>query len=140
MLAPVLVLLHYYRGQFIGKKMSPLILYFLISLGFGLLALKAQGTALEVVNLEWLDRIIVPFIGVGAYVSKLFVPIRMSALHPYPEGLEWTGLHYVYLIFGMATLGDNYLGICNQEKQVSFWIGLFWIGTSSGITICSGGI
>ena len=126
-LAPILLLLHYYRNQLSFNRLVYVLPYFLVSILFGLLAFRSQGGALGMVDLAFIDRIIVAFNGVGTYVTKFLVPIHLSALHPYPEDISWSLFHYVNVLVGIGVLGLTVWSYVKNKRILFLGLAFFWI-------------
>lgn len=62
--------------------------FFIISLIFGMIALKAQQVSEGVISLDnysTIDKILFPFYSAAFYIIKMIVPINLSIIYPYPE-------------------------------------------------------
>lgn len=91
---PVVLLLVDY---FLARKWSWKILYekipfFLISMIFGVTALYSQGSAGAIQDIAPLftvpERLLLASTATITYIWKLFVPIHLSAMYPYPDRIE----------------------------------------------------
>ncbi|MBK8504676.1 MAG: hypothetical protein IPL46_22185 [Saprospiraceae bacterium] len=134
----VLLLLHFWHQKSSFKtlliNLGPI---FIGSFLFGLLAIKAQNEALTMIQLGLMDRLIVSNLGLFIYVLKSVLPINLSALHPYPEGLDWPGYYYLLPIFGLLffwLLGSKF----SQKPGRIFWTQFFHFNYISGIANTTG--
>jgi len=88
----ILILTDYYLEKKINlKSLLEKIPFFLLSLIFGVVALKSQGTsgATEAAPyFPFWERILLSAYGLVFYILKLFVPVHLSAFHPYPNNDE----------------------------------------------------
>jgi len=76
--------------------------FFLLSLFFGVVALRSQTTATQLApRFPFAERILFSAYGVVEYVFKFFAPVKLSAFHPYPE--YGTALTFEYY-FALAIL------------------------------------
>ncbi len=91
----VLLAIDYYKERKIDInnliEKAPL---FLLSLVFGIVALKTQGgSAMDIVpDFSFIDRFCIVCYGVVFYVVKLFVPTGLASIHYYPDNsipLPW---------------------------------------------------
>ncbi len=88
-LSVCVILIDYYAGRKLLSKNVILekIPYLVISLAFGIVAIKAQ-TSMEAIrvlnNFTWLDRIALAGYGFIQYLVKLCYPYHLSAFYPYP--------------------------------------------------------
>jgi len=105
--------------------------FFLLSLGFGLLALSIQK---ETANLPSLGDIpfyktaFYPFYGLMLYLWKAIVPVSLSSVHLYPEsaagGLPW----YVYAsILPALALAYGIRRYGRENRRLVFGVSLFVI-------------
>jgi protein O-mannosyl-transferase len=104
----VLVLLDYYTGRkFNWKTLAEKLPFFVISLIFGIIAVYSQnvkGQAPEL-KISVLERISVVSYSFVSYLLRLFVPIKLSAIYPYPMELNKTlPVFYYTSVLGVALL------------------------------------
>ena len=83
----VLILTDYFKGRKINSKvLLEKLPFILLSIGFGIVAVWAQKSsgATEVVNFDFLQRIVFACYGFIMYIVQLFFPLHLSAYYPYP--------------------------------------------------------
>jgi tetratricopeptide (TPR) repeat protein len=84
----ILLLLDYAQNRKLKRTvLIEKIPFFILSLIFGLIAIWAQdgsGAISSNADAPFIQTFLVPFYGLSAYVTKLLLPINLSALHPYP--------------------------------------------------------
>ena len=101
-----IIIIDYFAGRNLlsRKVILEKIPYLLLSLVFGILAIKAQHSidAIRIENnLTWLDRIATASYGFIQYLIKLCFPHHLSVFYPYP-GKTGTFLpYYIYSCIGL---------------------------------------
>lgn len=99
-LAPMLFLLDYYLSRKINIKMFlEKIPFFLVSIFFGVLTLythiEASDSIFEVnSNYSMLNNILISNYSIAFYFNKLFFPLNLCTIYPYPENLSVLPLKY----------------------------------------------
>ncbi len=98
----VLLCVHWYKSQQIDlKKIIPTLPYFALAFAFGMLTLQsqaAQGYIAEngaIFNL--VHRLLFVFYNFSFYIIKLFLPIHLCTLHPFPIPKDGAIPYYFYL-------------------------------------------
>lgn len=86
----VLILMDYYKGRKIDlRSLAEKIPFFLLSLLFGILAVKSQQATKSISDLalsySFTERIFLITYAVAFYIVMLFVPVKLSAMHYYPD-------------------------------------------------------
>jgi len=103
--------------------------FFAVSLAAGLLTLKAQISAEAIVDL-WnpFERVLIASKGTLLYVGKLFVPVHLSALYPYPAA-EGKGLGAeFYVAFALlAILLPAIVYLNRRNRPVLLGLAFFFI-------------
>lgn len=101
---PVMLILYYYRNKQIHKKLIfALTPFAIIAIITGIIAIYAQGEALNKMEIPFFDRFIILNYGLWFYIIKTFIPINLSAFYPYPDTIpmEWYNLP---LLTGIAAI------------------------------------
>ena len=127
----VLVLLDWYRGRkFEAKVWYEKILFFSMSLFFGLLAYRIQsgGAIAEFDQFTIIDRLVFAGYGFCMYLVKAIFPTGLSAFYPYPfaGGGSVPGYFYVMPLLALGIVGGAYLARKNRPA-VSFGIGFYLV-------------
>lgn len=92
---PVMLILDYFQNNTFSKKSWLAITPFaIIAMITGIVAIYAQGEALNKTAIPFLERCIIVNYGFCFYIIKTFVPFDLSAFYPYPNTLPfaWYGL------------------------------------------------
>jgi protein O-mannosyl-transferase len=129
----VLLLIDYYEGIKINWKVILVkIPFFIMSLGFGIIAMLAEKSINSIENPDvafpFLDRIIFACYALFTYLWKLIVPIHLSPFYPYPVKTDGTYPLMVYLspAIILALLG-LLIWKCRRNKPVVFGILFFLV-------------
>jgi tetratricopeptide (TPR) repeat protein len=90
---------------FIGRKWSlriitEKVLFFALSVTFGIVAIKAQGTAINQDYTHSFQNLFWGFYGLSMYIVKSVFPFRLSGIYPYP----YTGVRDIPLIAYISPL------------------------------------
>ena len=110
--------------------------FFAISLLFGILAVKSQDTAIQDLNplLSIYERISVLAYTLLLYFLKVFAPVKLSAMYPYP--LKTAGvLPLKYLLAPIAILLIIVFLIIYRKKLKDFFFGLFFFLITIAVVI-----
>ena len=102
--------------------------FFAVSLVCGLLTLKAQISAEAIDNL-WnpFERVLIASKGTLLYIGKLFVPVHLSALYPYPVVGQGLGPDF-YAAFALLAVLLSAIVIQNRRNRpVLFGLAFFFI-------------
>jgi hypothetical protein len=107
--------------------------FFSLSVGFGVLAIYAQGVNINIiedvheVQLNWIDKIAVAGYGFLQYLIKLVIPINLTPFYEYPRGDKFNLplKFYIYTVFVIIGLVTFFLKL---YKKPTFLFGsLFFI-------------
>jgi tetratricopeptide (TPR) repeat protein len=103
----LLVIIDYLQNRKISMKtLLEKVPYFVVSVIFGMLTIKAQSQAEAITDFEKytiIQRMLFACYGLMMYLVKMIVPTGLSAMHPYPKTA--VGLSAVYLISPVVVLG-----------------------------------
>lgn len=117
----------FFKRKFSAKMVNEKIPFFILSLIFGVIAVKAQGSA---VVYNYSDIFHTPFWGTYAlcmYLIKFILPIHLSGLYPYPSTPDRTIPIIVYLSpIAIITLGVVIYKLFRHSRFVMFGI-LFFV-------------
>lgn len=133
-LSLVLLLIDFYYGRkFTMKIIAEKIPFFVLSVIFGILAIKAQGSQ-SAINENYYSNFTSLFFGsygLLIYLWKLVLPIKLSGAYPYPLNPDRSMPSYFYLMpFIIGILLFIFYKIFKKEKK--FWFGiLFFVATIS---------
>lgn len=72
------------KKPFSKKSLLEKIPFFVLALAFGIVAIFAQRTGGAIKEVAWYYRFPVACYGYAIYILKLFLPIRLAAMYPYP--------------------------------------------------------
>jgi len=103
--------------------------FFAVSLACGLLTLKAQVSA-EAIDDRFhpFERVLIASKGTLLYVEKLFAPVHLSALYPYPAaGGKGLGTDYTVAFALVAVLLPAIVFLARRNRPVLFGIAFFFI-------------
>jgi len=105
--------------------------FFLVSLVGGALTIVAQKSAGAVAAPhQWtpFQKILFASYGTVMYVAKLFVPVRLSAIYPYPTvaGVP-LGLEYYVAFAVLVILLPTIVYLCRRNRVVLFGLAFFFI-------------
>jgi tetratricopeptide (TPR) repeat protein len=124
----ILVIIDYLQNRKISMKTliekAP---YFVVSIIFGILTIKAQSQAEAITDFEKytiVQRMLFACYGLMMYLVKMFVPTGLSAMHPYPKIAG--GLSAIYLISPVVVLGLIAAAIASLRKTRVLAFGLLF--------------
>ena len=133
-LAVTIILADYiYKRKLLSLRViAEKIPFLILALIFGLIAIEAQkqGNALQVVNGNPLSQQIpVAFYGFTMYLLKLFMPLNLSAVYPYPDIIHHTVPAFFWLggIVFAGFLFAIYKAYKAQNRNVVFGLMFFLI-------------
>jgi len=132
-LAVTLVLIDYFRGRkLIDKKLIlEKIPFFILALVFGLIAVGAQQSEalVDEQGYDFIQRIAIASYALVMYILQLFLPLKLSAIYPYPDIIRQTltPVYYFMIIPAAATVFLFYFLIKNKKKELVFALGFFLI-------------
>ncbi|MEI6681702.1 MAG: tetratricopeptide repeat protein [Bacteroidota bacterium] len=91
------LLFDYFRGRKFDKTaILEKIPFFIVSLLFGLLAIRAQGTGINK-EIEVVTNILYGWYGLLLYLLKLVLPVNLSGSYPYPSNTLKQVPYYLYI-------------------------------------------
>ena len=132
----ILIAIDFYQGRkFSVKMIVEKIPFLLLSILFGILAIKSQQSTESISDLSLsypiIDRIFLITSAVSFYIIKLFIPYGLSAMHYFPEthggSLPW--IYYASLPF-LIILGWLVIRRSPFRKEILFGAGFFIIAIS----------
>ncbi len=145
-LSIILIDIFYKRRIFSLKVVAEKLPYLILALIFGLIAIEAQknSSALQTSDMYPLfKRIGIASYAYAVYLFKLFLPIHLSAIYPYPDIVHKTIPFYYYLfaIVDLAVLWLMYLwyrrgrmlpalGIAFFTVNIAFLLQLIPVGSA----------
>ena len=123
----------YFKRKFDIKYILDKLPFFVLSLFFGILAVKSQAKAGAIQDLEPLfsisDRFFLACFATMQYLIRFFVPINLSAMHPYPQLTPTGGFEMEYYIAPIVVF--VFLGLVlfslRKTKDVMFGVLFFFI-------------
>ncbi len=135
MLPVILVLLDWYKNRvFSAKVLLEKAPFFALSVLFGVITIMVQSDTAVIVGESdahnLFERFIFACYGTMMYIVKLFVPINLSAFHPYPKVLS--ALHYLSPLVVLG-LGGLLVWSLRRTKVVAF--GLLFYGAMIALTL-----
>ncbi len=131
-LAPVIVLIDYYKGRkFNWKVIAEKIPFFILSMLFGILAIYSQKSSDALNNLSpifsVIDRLFLVSYGIMFYLVKLIAPFNLAAFHYYPDK---TGgmLPWIYYLapLGIAAVIFLFIKLKKIRKELMFGLLFFF--------------
>ncbi|MEI7594222.1 MAG: tetratricopeptide repeat protein [Bacteroidota bacterium] len=123
----------YFKRKFDIKYVLDKLPFFILSLLFGVLAVKSQAKAGAIQDLEpmfsVLDRFFLASYATMQYLIKFFVPIGLSAMHPYPQLTPSGGFEMEYYIAPIVVFVflAAVLFSLRKTKDVMFGVLFFFI-------------
>ncbi|HEY7728093.1 MAG TPA: tetratricopeptide repeat protein [Candidatus Eisenbacteria bacterium] len=103
--------------------------FFVVSIAGGLLTLAAQQEA-GAVALQWsaFQKLLFAAYGTAMYVVKLFLPLRLSAIYPYPtvEG-QGPGPEYYLALVAVVVLLPLIVYLARRSRAILFGLAFFFI-------------
>ena len=111
--------------------------FFALSIGFGLLAIKAQQAGMAMAGfgeIDWLKALILAGNGLAVFVLKALVPIGMSPFHPVPD-MAAMGLPMQMKIFAIATLPFILPVLRYGSKEIQFGLAFFLVTIAPNLQI-----
>ena len=124
-----LVAIDLFRGRALARHVwLEKIPFFLVSLGVGLLTIQAQqgaGTITHVWNP--FQKLLFGVYGLAMYVAKLFVPIGLSAIYPYPSPVTGPGPQFYVVFVITLLLAPVVVLLARRERAVVFGLAFYLI-------------
>ncbi len=111
-----------YREKYLIEKLP----FFALSLVFGFIALSLQEEA-YMSALSNLDRILVGVQSIIFYLEKLFVPLNLSAMYPFPETIRLLDAAYSIPLALFSVLILLTLLSLDKTREIYFGITLFLV-------------
>ena len=123
---------YFYNRKGLKKIVLEKVPFFLLSLLFGLLAIKAQAPATIMVDIPWIYRPFIASYGLFSYLWMMIFPVGLSALHPYPFGTGEMPPPYIFasIITMIAFLSLVYIAWKKKWKEVVFGLAFFFFTIS----------
>jgi len=138
-LPPVLLAIDYWLGRKSFKAaLVEKIPLFVMSVAFGIVAIQTQAHAMgDLTRYSAFQRIAFACYGLVAYLVKLFAPVGLSALHPYPRGQ----LPGAFLLAPVAVLGIALaiLVSLRRTRLVAFGMLFFFLNLALVLQVVSVG-
>jgi len=124
----LLILVDYYlqRKTTVKKSFLEKLPFLVLALVLGIVTFRLQSA--EAVSLErfsFIHRILFGTYGFVMYIIKLFVPIKLSALHPFPENGQMNFFYYITPIIIFGILGISYR--LRKNRVFIFGLGFYLI-------------
>ena len=129
----VLLLMDAFMGRSLkdSKVWLEKIPFFVLSIVFGLLAIKFQHQSQAIIAPEiypfW-QKVIFSVYGFGEYVKRFFWPFPMSAIHPFPEAGMIPASFYVGFLVSVLTIVGTWL--FRKKKYVWFGVGFYAVNVA----------
>jgi len=104
--------------------------FLVVSLIAGMLTLKAQQSTGAVADLHlWnpVEKLLIASYGTLMYVVKLFVPVHLSALYPYPNVEGGLGPEFYLALVILAVLLPTVVYLCRRVRVVLFGLACFFV-------------
>lgn len=121
------LLIDYYKGETrIRSRWLEKIPMFLLSISFGLIAIKAQHSteAMSVgIHLDALHRILAAGFGIFTYTWKAILPINLSCLYQFPSSLPWDWYYYFGATMALTILLFVFL---KRKKNAELFFGMLF--------------
>ncbi|HRY99395.1 MAG TPA: tetratricopeptide repeat protein [Bacteroidales bacterium] len=122
------------REKFRPGRWLPLVPFFLLSLVFGVVAIRSQGAQGAIQDLTPLytatDRVFIVGFAIMTYVVKLIAPFRLMAMYPYPSNAGGSFPWEVYAAPAAVLVLLVLLIISLRRSRVAAYGGLFFLATS----------
>ncbi len=128
-LALIVLDLYQKRKIFSAKLIIEKIPFFIISLIFGYITIKASGSNQEVKFTEQfslMDRIFYASYALDNYLLKMIYPYKLSLFYPYPSLKKMGAMIYVYPVV-LAAITSLFLLAVKKKKAYIIFGGLFFI-------------
>ena len=127
-----LLLIDYYKtGKISLRNITDKAYLFIFSIIFGIVALDAQasGDALKLAGtLNLFERITIASYGIITYFGKLFIPIELANLYPYPARINNTlPLVFYYYFLASSGLVGLLLWLFRKSRKLMFGLFFFFV-------------
>lgn len=136
-LSPVLLLVDYYYGRKISLKIfAEKIPFFALSVVFGILAIKAQGSQ-AAINENYYSGFTSLFFGSYSlliYIWKSILPIKLSGAYPYPLNPDRSMPSYFYLMPVILSV-LFFLSYRFFKGNKNFWFGILFFVTTISVVL-----
>ena len=102
--------------------------FFAVSIFAGILTIKAQIAA-EAIDSVWnpFERVLIASKATLLYVAKLFAPVHLSALYPYPVAAEGLSAEFLVAFALVAILLPAIVYLNRRNRPVLFGLAFFFI-------------
>ncbi len=142
----ILLLIDYLNGVKQNRKVIfEKIPFFLLSIIFGIIALKIQqsGQAITAMNTFTIfQRLMVVSYGAIMYIVKFFVPYKLSTLYPYPDIYNPNGIPLIFYLSPFILLGIIGALIYffrKKEKEIVFGLLFYFVSVALVLQVISVG-
>jgi len=120
----------YRRRPFHARLVLEKLPLFVLAIPVGVLTVHAQKVTGAIDPQHWgpsFQKVLFASYGTVMYVVKLLIPIRLSAIYPYPRASEGPGPEY-YVAFAIAAIGlPALIYLCRRNRAVLFGLAFFFI-------------
>jgi len=121
---------YFRRRPFNLSTLAEKVPFLAVSLAVGLLTLKAQRSVGAVASAHaWgpVQQLLIASYGTLMYVVKLFLPVRLSALYPYPNVEGGMGPQFYLAFVALAVLLPTVVYLCRRVRVVLFGLAFFFV-------------
>ena len=120
---------YYCRRAFDLSLVVEKVPFLAVSLAGGILTLKAQQStgAIGVHMWDPLQKLLIASYGTLMYVVKLFLPVRLSALYPYPAAGKGLGPEFYVAFVTLLVLLTTVVYLCRRSRAVLFGLAFFFV-------------
>ena len=126
-LSVILILIDYYKNKGINKNLLlEKIPFFIVSIVFGVIAIKAQAAADGFYNLSnytIIQKLFFPFYAVFFYFQKMVFPVNLAIIYPYP-----TQLTIEYFIAPIILIAIAAITFIYRKRSKRYIFGLLFFG------------
>ncbi|MDD3877442.1 MAG: glycosyltransferase family 39 protein [Bacteroidales bacterium] len=127
----LLICVFFKESDFNYKRYLPIIPFFVLSLIFGIVALKSQGASTQYLTPDYtiIQRFFVAHYALLFYLYKFFLPINLSAFYPHPV-TENGALPFIYYASPVIIWGSvsGFYFLLKDKKVFAFGL-LFFLFT-----------
>ena len=124
-----LVAIDLFRGRTLTRSVwLEKIPFFFVSLGVGLITLQAQRSV-GAISHVWnpFQKLLFGVYGLAMYVAKLFVPLGLSAIYPYPSPSTGPGPQFYVVFVVTLLLAPMAVWLARRERAVAFGLAFYLI-------------
>jgi tetratricopeptide (TPR) repeat protein len=127
----ILLLFDYYEEKISRSKFIEKIPFFALSGIFSIITVFAQrsGGAIDIRKGKLvLKNFLLVFYNIGFYISKLLIPIKLSASYEYPLGVEYASpIKIIISIFIIAVIALYLINFKKIRREINFGILFFFV-------------